>query len=348
MNGLRKLLLSCTATMLAAFALASSAATSTKLFYAEFASLVPTGNGVTVKVTVYNGSPPPGLSTMNSLQITAPAGVTIRGISPGTISPIDGAQTVTVANFPGIKRSESKEFTLTVDNPISSCTTGTWAIAANTGNAFPGGDSFDPIVEKMKLTSGVGCDVFLACAQPLNVYNEPASPSGNLTSIERLPNKDGSACQDVGFNVSFSNGDKTVQIQWDEQAFPNVVLKATVTWPLELTETATSFPKRTAVAWELIQPPNPGAGTPNYTLAPTCTSDQPPGPSPVPHTPMPTVNYAPYTGQRVRVCLLEETFKVQTPYPTTALCPATSDPAVGCVLVDSVFFITGDPWLTRQ
>lgn len=248
---------------------------------------------------------------------------------------------VRISNLTPVGRTEFVVVTFGLQSTCPSSGNATVDATVWTGSNFSG-ELFNDLSGVQSVSAG--CDTVIAsCAPPANVYNEPPSPSGNVTSIERLPNKDGSACQPIAFNVTFLDGDRTVFVQWDEVTFPNVVLRATVSWPVELTETATSFPKRTQVAWEELSP-----GVPKYTLAPACASDVPPTTT---NTTMPIVNYAPYTGQKVRACLVEEAFKAQSassvPAPSPA-CPAPTSAAVGCILVDSVFYITGDPWLSRQ
>lgn len=258
----------------AMFAAWAPVAAAQKVFFAEFPEVVATGVS-TIQVTFFNATPPPGVSTINSIQLTAPANVTITGVSPGTLSPAAGGQVVVVNNIPGIRRGESRTFTLTVNNTATSCAQGTWDADANTGNAYPQGTEFAEIAEKMKETSGVGCDGILKCPSlpttAPGIYNFTQNNSGNTTTGLRWENKDASACIPVVFDLTFSNAGKTLLVQWDESTQPYAVLETTTTWPLELIDPATSLPHRTKVAWELTP-------SPIEIPAPACLSSNPPLP----------------------------------------------------------------------
>ena len=276
MKILRKLICGFAATVLVAFAMPISAShvqSDNKFFHAIFPDTVPTGTGVQIAVTIFNTSPPPGQSTMNSLQFIAPAGVTITAISPGTLEPVGGGTSVIVNNIPGIGRGGSRTFTLTLNVTATGCTPGNWDVHANTGNAFPKGTDF-ALNGQQQLDSLLGCTGILKCPSlpttAPGIYNFSQGADGNTTTGLRWENKDASTCIPVPFNVAFSNVGKTVLVEWDENVQPFATLEITTTWPRELIDPVTSLPHRTKVAWEL----SPLTEIP----APACLSSNPPVP----------------------------------------------------------------------
>jgi hypothetical protein len=254
--------------LLLAFALPGAA--QNKQYHVVFPATVPSGNGVQITVAVSNTSPPPGLSTINSMQFVAPNGVTIVEIDPGNISSSNGGQTVTLKDFPGIRRGETKSFTFTLNVTGSTCTPGEWGVQARTGNAFPQGDTFF-LNGSEQLVSAIGCTGILKCpslpATVPGIYNFSLAEDGNLTTGVRLENKDGSACVPVPFNVSFTDIGRSVNIYWDETSQPFAVLDTTVEWPAETVDPATNLPRSTKVDW--------GDGVVD---APTCLASNAPAP----------------------------------------------------------------------
>ena len=368
MNSLRKMFYLLTALGFAAFALPSIAAGPTKQYSLNMSPSTAPASGPFVVTAKFQNQTPSGNSTFNSLELILPAGsglVIDQTITPtiqyattanGSLQTATGTPTIItngtgsteqkirISNInPPIKPNWVFVVTFTAI-PTATCANinATWSAKVWTGSNFAG-DTFLLLAGLSSLTTG-GCDVVLSCT-PGVFYNEP-SVGGNTTSIERLDNKDESPCVPVAFNVTLLDQSRTVRIQWDEATYPTVVLRATVTWPFELTEESTSFPKRTTVAWEVLPPSDPNAGQPKYIPAPACISDQPPD---LASTPMPVVTTGPYAGQRVRACLIDEIFVVQPPGTSGCPTPApASAQSVGCVRVLSNFFITGDPWLSRQ
>lgn len=313
---------------------------------------VPNGTDITIRLKVYNTSTEP--ATVNSIVLCNVPGVTLTGTVPMTGSgaletyvpsgndpnvcgPAGGK---TLTNFTGIRRNTTKTFQLyaTVSATCSSATA--WPIFASTGNTF---SSVDKFTQDKPLQAAFGCDIVLGCA---GTYTEPpgAGPNDPSVTIQRFPDKnDGTTCVPTGFNVTFIS-QRQVQVVWDEGNFPNVVLKTTVTWPKELTEQTTSFPKRTQVAWAETSP-----GNPNFIAAPACISAAAPtawttsNPSPFP---LLDASHPTYPNVIAKACLISEEFVVQA--PATLNCPSPTSLSVGCVMVDSVFWLRGDPWLSRQ
>jgi hypothetical protein len=177
MNAMSRFARTLLALIFAAFALPGVAATNTKYFWAEFDPTISTT--MKVNVVLNNATPPPGVSTINSIRIQmvgAPPGITITGVSmiaqngtaitPIVLAPSPNPGTdVVVANFPGIKNNKSATFQLTLAGTLpSSCSAINWAVYANTGNAYPQGDEFQQsLTVPSKLLTGIGCTGTLGC-----------------------------------------------------------------------------------------------------------------------------------------------------------------------------------------
>ena len=298
---------------------------------------------------------PNGNSTINSailkLQTTATGIVLCNATVLGGGTAVVSGQTVRVSGIPGVR--PGNQFTIKVAvyvPPGTLCTNTIWDLDAFTGNSF-NGDPFlalpgetPPADTKPVL---VGCDTLLACGAS---YTEPpGAPEGsNRIVIKRENDKNNPpVCPDVAFNVSFTLGNQTVQIQWDEGTFPNVVLRTTMTWPMEqLPQTLLSSPpvpdnwvKRTKVAWL-----TDGGGQPVFIDAQACITNDVPTiiglPSTLSTLPrLPAGVPAPYVaGSQARACIIAEVFDTQP----SSVC------ATGCAIVDSEMYIVGDPYVTRQ
>ena len=277
MNGMRKVLCVLMAMMLAAFALPSIAASTTKYFYAVFPTVVlntgAAGNE-NISLTINNSTPPPGVATINSMEIDAPAGVTINSISNGTLTPRGGG-VYYVNNMIGIKSGQSKSLTLnvTVDGP--NCVLETWGIFANAGNAYPQGDSFiDQHPAAENLNSAVGCDGTLVCDTQITNVN-PTLDGGQHSVLGRGPkDADGSSCgtNAVPYSTDF--------IMLATQTFVFTEISGsqhpTVEYVLSWNAVAvTAWPNsRPTVAWlNTNGTPTSQPGTPAFIDALACLSD---------------------------------------------------------------------------
>jgi hypothetical protein len=261
MNGMRKVFCFLMAMMLAAFALPGFAASTTKFFTASGPAVVPIGITSGIQFTFLNATPPPGVSTINSVLITPPTNVSINcnSITPGTgVLYSDGVSCV-VTNFPGIKTGKTGTFTFTTNNSATSCAAGQWNSAANAGNSFPQGDVFAPsYLGANQPSSGVGCDGSLGCQNP-GAPTNPAAQFGDGTVVGyRGLNKDGSTCNNVFFDLTdfiISNSQNQVHYQWDNSAQPHAVFVYSVHWSPAYVDPVTGLPKPTQVAWNLTGPP---------------------------------------------------------------------------------------------
>src|SRR5688500_13954490 len=210
MSRVGKFLQALMAMAFAALALPGIAADN-KFFFAGFQTFLASG-ATTVDVRFFNATPPPGVSTINSIQIrlassTPASNMTI--VSAQMISPAGSVnyaltnsdKTITLTGFTGIKNNEIATFRLTLANAPSACTTFTWNAFANAGNAFPKGTDFAPTRTDL-LTTYVGCAVASApldCPGGPNTFTFP-SASGDITGL-RGDNKDLTACVVVDYAV---------------------------------------------------------------------------------------------------------------------------------------------------
>jgi len=263
---------------LAAFALPSLGASTTKFFYATFPTVVfntgPAGNE-NISMTIFNATPPPGVSTINSMQIVAPAGVTINSISNGTLAPQGGGVYI-VNNMTGIKSGQSKAFTLnvTVDGP--NCVAETWGINANAGNAYPQGDVFtDQHPAAENLSSAVGCDGTLVCNTPLSDLN-PTLDGGQHSALGRgALDADGSSCgtNAVPFSIDFITSGTQTFIFKEISGGQHPTIEYVLSWDaVAVTPAWPTFQPN--VAW-LNQDGSPTSqsGTPVFVPALVCLTD---------------------------------------------------------------------------
>jgi hypothetical protein len=321
MNGMRKLLCFLLAGALAAFALPSLAASTTKYFYAYFPQVVlntgPAPASENISFTIFNSTPPPGVSTINSMEIDAPAGVTINSISNGTLSSQGGGHYI-VNNMTGIKSGQSKTLTLnvTVDGP--NCVQEAWGIFANAGNAYPQGDSFtDQHPAAENLTSAVGCDGTLVCNTPLSDLNPTLDGSQHSVLGRGAFDADGSSCSTnaVPYSADF--------ITLNSQTFnfkeisngQHPTIEYVLSWnPKPITSTWPNF--QPSVAW-LNQDGSPSSqpGTPQFIPALVCLSDDLNNPTGIMPT-MPAVSPysdAPYYAdgtKKAKMCIAEQGWAV--------------------------------------
>ena len=279
MNGTRKVLCFLTAMMLAGFALPGFAGSTTKFFTASASAVVPLGTTPGIQFTFFNATPPPGVSTINSVSITPPPNVTIdcSSITPGTGVLSSGSCVVT--NFPGIKTGKSGTFTFTTttNSTVTSCAAGQWNSAANAGNAFPQGDVFQLSAGANQPSSGVGCDGSLGCQDPGAATN-PLAQFGDGTVVGyRGLNKDGSTCNNVFFDltdfiVQTTNNQNQVHYQWDTSTQPHAVFVYSVHWSPAYVG-PDGLPNATLVDWK-----STGATPQNYVFARACLSSILPAP----------------------------------------------------------------------
>jgi len=316
MNRMRTVIGVLLAVLLSAFALPGLAASSTKYFFATFPAVVPAGTG-NIALTVYNATPPPGVSTINSMEIDAPPGVTINSISNGTLTP-KGGGVYYVNNMTGIKNGQHPTLTLNVTVAGVNCVAETWGIAANTGNAYPQGDSFtDQHPAGENLVSAVGCEGTLFCNTQLSDVN-PTLGSGQQSTLGRGPkDANGSDCTGSGVPYSadfISNGSQTfvfIEISGAQRPTVEYVLSwnpvAIAGWP--------AFQPN--VAWlNANGSPTSQPGTPAFVPAQVCLSDNLNDPTNIMPT-MPAV--APYTGApyyadgltvKAKMCVAEQGWAV--------------------------------------
>jgi hypothetical protein len=293
MNRIQIVLRVLVAMFLVAFALPIQAQNSTKFFYAEFKGVsLLTG---TVDVTFYNATPPPGVSTVNSLRIDillpqssvsitnvkmidATTGAVLASpsfalqLTPDPPNP-QAAKAYEIWNFPGFKNGKSATFRLTLGGLPTTCSSISWAAFANTGNSYPGGDEFQPTRTDL-LTSGVGCtETGTLNCDSNNSFGDPAfGAAGN-----RGGNKDGSAC--VAGNYTFLNdipGSNTVYFQWDQSSQQTAAFSYFATFNPEFVNAAGASTTVAMAAWERIVPTDPNS-PPRFEKARACTSDTLPG-----------------------------------------------------------------------
>jgi hypothetical protein len=306
-----------------------------------------------VTLTIKNKSPSGGNANINTVRIfleNAPAGVVL--CNPISLAPTGGTavitdqngtplatgNTISISGMSGVK--PSKSFTVTVRvyvAPNTLCTSATWNVDAWVGNSF-NGDPFNPDPDvgpnADKKTVGIGCDaVLIGCGGGLQ-----ETSGGNTTSLTRFPDKDGSACEEVAINLLFSDQNRTVEAQWNQTAHPNLVLKSDTLWPIE-DLTGSLWPARTRIAYTVDE-----FGAPKFFPAPACGDTAPPTTSNFTMPDLPTNDPLipdELEGTRSRMCIVFEKFDVQ---PLSS-CPASP---FGCVRVQTIMWITGDAWLSRQ
>ena len=178
MNNMRNVLCFLMATMLAAFALPSNAA-STKQFSVDG---LPTLTSQTVTLTFTNQTPVGGISTINSLRLIAPTGwslsnpVAIPGgnVSGGTAVET-GPATVAFANIPGIKAGGNTwkmQVTVTASTASTPCSNG-WGAQAFAGNSL-NGDQFLLINTPASLNVG-------------KIINASAGANGSIAPLGTVP-----------------------------------------------------------------------------------------------------------------------------------------------------------------
>lgn len=279
MNAIRKSLGLVMLLILAAFALPVLAASSSpKFFYAKFPVTIPLGT-TNQTFTVFNATPPPGVSTINSMEIDAPAGVKINSISPGTLldqNRVDSQnrEVYFVNNLPGIKSGKSLTFTINVTVSVITCTSATWGIAANTGNAYPQGDPFaDQHPADENLTTGLGCDGVVSC-DSVEIPFDFQTSDGTTGSGVRGWNKDGSPCNKVDYHFAVDTTNFIGKLQWDTGQQPNAAFSWTVLWPAEDVDSTGWLVRRPKLAWTMDLSGN----ATNIINAVACLSAIPPTP----------------------------------------------------------------------
>ena len=265
--------------MLMALALPVMAASTTKFFYAKFPVTIPLGTS-NQTFTIFNATPPPGVSTINSMEIDAPVGVTINSISPGTLlnqNAVDSQNRhiYLVNNLPGIKSGKSAVFTINVTVSVPTCASGTWGIAANTGNAYPQGDNFvDQHPADENLSTGLGCDGQVSCASVQIPFDFQAQDGTSGQGV-RGWNKDGSPCNKVDYHFSVDTTHFIANLQWDTAVQPNAAFSWNVVWAPEDVDPATGWlSRRPKLSWT-----TDGSGQPiNIINGVACLSAIPPTP----------------------------------------------------------------------
>ena len=318
MNGMRKWLCLLLGVVLAAFALPSLATSTTKFFYAYFPLVVlntgPAPANENISFTVFNSTPPPGVSTINSMQINAPSGVTINSISNGTLSSQGGGFYI-VNNMTGIKSGQSKTFTLNVTVSGPNCVSENWGINANTGNAYPQGDVFtDQHPAAENLSSAVGCDGTLVCNTALTNIN-PTLDGNQHSALGRGPfDSDGSSCgtNAVPFAADFItlNGQTFNFKEISNGQHPTI--EYVLSWtPVAITPNWPAFQPK--VAWlNSDGSPSSQPGTPVFISAMVCLSDDLNNPTGIMPT-MPLVG-PPYddgiTPVKAKMCIAEQGWAV--------------------------------------
>ena len=373
MNRIRKLLQYGVGAAIAAFALTATAAPDKLLtLTAVSPDVIPAattalgdpcsnlGALTQVTLTLKNESPRGGNSNINSAAatlLTSASGVRLCAPSSPiattvVVDPLNPLR-IKVSNMTGVRPSNT--FTISVYvyvPPTTTCSTATWDADAWVGNSF-NGDPFNPLPGVNPPTDrksiALGCDTVLACGESYN--GEPITDS-NSTTITRKDDKDpASPCPDVAVNVVITQAGRTVMIQWDEQTYPNLVLETDTMWPIEavddpLTTSVTeTFPKRTKVAW--CPATNPGC-TPVFIEAQLCTkSDSPTTADNLATMPaLPSGLPPPYdtqVPQRARACIISEAYEVKTFNDCS-----TAGVSSPCVIVNTIMYVVGDPWLSRQ
>lgn len=275
-----RLLRYATVLMLTALALPVMAASSSpKFFYAKFPLTIPLGT-TNQTVTINNATPPPGVATINSMEIDAPAGVKINSISPGTLldqGRVDSQnrEVYFVNNLPGIKSGKSATFTMNVTVSVTTCMSGTWGVAANTGNAYPQGDTFvDQHPADENLTTGLGCDGQVSC-DSVQIPFDFQTPDGTTGSGIRGWNKDGSPCNKVDYHFSVDTTNFIANLQWDTGLQPNAAFSWDVLWAPEDVDSTGWLVRRPKLAWTT----DPVSGQPtNIINGVACLSAIPPTP----------------------------------------------------------------------
>ena len=280
MTSIRKLSFFVMAIAMAAFALPAQAASSTKTFYAVFPALISAGDPITITVRFNNNSPPPGISTINSILISPASGVTIYNITPGSATPAGAgypAGSYIVNNIPGIKRGTYLDFQITAK--AATCVNGTWGAEANTGNAYPGGDSFghDPQEKLVSACDGtIGCDTSNDWFSSDGVLDPNADIAfgGNAGwGVRRGPNLNTSqTCVPVAFNFELNN--QVASFVWDKASGQTATFKYVVVFDptrVDAADPTTGWTqKRPSVSWGI---PNPVPSSTDYVPALACSGD---------------------------------------------------------------------------
>ena len=246
MSGVRKIIAFVFTIAIAVLALPAFAGgqTTTKYFSVQFPMFISLTPGAPAtaqfQVIFNNATPPPGVSTINSISITTPnAKVAITAVSPGTLTslgvdPITGGNIYEVNNFPGIKTGQTGTFTVSItDANTEPCVNGTWKATANAGNSL-NGDSFNDNGQDNYVSK---CDGALGCGQPFGTFS---MTPGTVFGIRGLFNKDGKSNSQAtcGTNVAYANtlldaSGNIPQInhyQWDTGSQPNAAFTYTVNW----------------------------------------------------------------------------------------------------------------------
>ena len=336
----------------AAFALLTTAALAAP--QKQFTMTASNASLFRIAVKITNTSPG-GNSSFNSLDLDLGAAVAAQGpvtvVHSGTSAPSFTASTSTLGHvrLSGLTPVGRNEYIIVTFGVAPTCP-GSVNLSLNatvwTGSSFSG-DTFVPL--SSNVPASVACDATLACSGS-NVHDEPVTDQ-NETTITRRNDKDPlSPCPPVDVNVVISQSGRTVQIQWDEVAYPNLVLETDTMWPIEAVDDSTTtavetFPKRTRVAW---CPTGDPACTPVFIEAQLCTKNDSPTtsdglatmPMLPPGLPPP---YSTQVPQRARACIISEAYEVKS----AAAC-ATAGLSLPCVVVNTIMYVVGDPWLSRQ
>jgi hypothetical protein len=259
MNSLRKIVGFLMVLVLAVFALPSMADSVTKTFNATFPPVIANGGPQQIAVKFFNTTP--GVATINSIQVFPAPNIafaktaTLPYVTPGTGAlQLDGSLIIT--NFTGIKSQKNQVFTFTVNVTATSCANELWPKpSANAGNSL-NGDVFGWNGTNTQLTSAVGCDGTLACQDPNAPPDPLATVSDTAVTVTRGPNKDGTACSSVGFDLTdfivTTQPDNKVSFQWDSSLQPNASFISTVHWNPQYVDPGTGLPKPTRVAYDLV------------------------------------------------------------------------------------------------
>ena len=266
MNRIRSLLFTLLASLIAVYALPSSADSVTKTFNATFPTAVQAG-AQDIPVQVFNTTP--GVATINSLKIYPAPGVTFVPpyIKPGTTQATATPQSdgsLIVNGFVGIKSTKNATFTFKANVVAPSCASTTWPTPeANAGNSLQG-DIFGWNGTPGQLSSGLGCDGTLACFDPQKSDNSAAHFFDANVDGYRMGNKTGSACVTRAFDLTDYILINQNQVNIFVVNEPDVSLLYTVSFKPQWAN-ASGLSNPIKVAWQ-----TDGGGNPIYKTARYC------------------------------------------------------------------------------
>ena len=239
----------------AAFAFPATAA---KIYSLNMSPSSVTAGTPTTMTATFKNETPNGNSTINSLSLTAPSGLTISSASSpnGTATVVSGGRTVNVTNMFPVSPNQTVALTLTVTStPSCSASSGTWSSAAFEGSSLTG-QQFGLVAADSSLTTTIassGCTYSLT-ASPAAVNAGASTPltliltntsSASAASISSL-----TLTAPPGFTITGASGSGSVAFTGTTVTVTGIAVTPGSPYTLSVTvSTAASCTGSGPVAW---------------------------------------------------------------------------------------------------